>query len=215
MAGPNRPSVRARHEHTFVDRRGNPGPKRPPGETRRLVGELRAKGLSYSQIARELGIGKPNVAYHARRLGERANDRFARRYDWAKIQAAYDEGLTMRECSEKFGFHASSWKQAIDRGDIKVRPRAMDLELLLVSDRSQTSRMHLKRRLFDEGLKENRCEICGISEWLDRPLALQLHHVNGSRHDNRIENLQILCPNCHAQTDTWGGRNGHRRRKAA
>ena len=47
--------------------------------------------------------------------------------------------------------------------------------------------------------------------WLGRPLPLDLHHVNGDGWDNRLENLQILCPNCHAPTDTRGGRNQGRR----
>jgi 5-methylcytosine-specific restriction endonuclease McrA len=55
-------------------------------------------------------------------------------------------------------------------------------------------------------LKEARCERCGLTEWLGKPLPLQLHHVNGDGKDNRPENLQILCPNCHSQTDSWGGR---------
>lgn len=50
-------------------------------------------------------------------------------------------------------------------------------------------------------------ERCGISEWNGVPAPLQLDHVNGDRRDNRLENLRILCPNCHAQTDTWCGRN--------
>ncbi|MFL5906835.1 MAG: HNH endonuclease signature motif containing protein, partial [Solirubrobacterales bacterium] len=52
---------------------------------------------------------------------------------------------------------------------------------------------------------------CGISEWFGAPLAVALHHVNGNRMDNRIENLELLCANCHSQTDTYGGRNGHRK----
>ncbi|MGZ5312302.1 MAG: HNH endonuclease [Solirubrobacterales bacterium] len=43
------------------------------------------------------------------------------------------------------------------------------------------------------------------------PLSLHVHHRNGDGTDNRLENLQFLCPNCHSQTDTYGGRNGHRR----
>ena len=52
-----------------------------------------------------------------------------------------------------------------------------------------------------------RCEECGLSEWRGKALSLELHHVNGDGLDNRLENLVLLCPNCHSQTDTWGGRN--------
>jgi 5-methylcytosine-specific restriction endonuclease McrA len=71
----------------------------------------------------------------------------------------------------------------------------------------------LKARLLREGLKDGRCESCGIDEWMGKPLSKQLHHVNGDGTDNRLENLQLLCGNCHAQTDNWGGRGV--RRKAA
>lgn len=61
----------------------------------------------------------------------------------------------------------------------------------------------LKNRLFKEKLKEEKCEICGITEWNGKPISLELHHINGNPTDNRIENIQILCPNCHSQTDTY------------
>jgi hypothetical protein len=67
-------------------------------------------------------------------------------------------------------------------------------------------------RLIAAGRLENRCEECGISEWRGRPLSLDLHHRNGVKDDNRLENLTLLCPNCHRQTDTFAGRN---RRRAA
>lgn len=189
------------------------GPTRPPGETRRLVSELRDQGLSYSQIATEIGARKSTVAYHARRLALPANDSFARRYDWSEIQQAYNSGLTMSQCKERFGFNGSSWSQAVARGDIVPRPRAKALELLLVQGDSRNGRGNVKKRLIEAGVKEDRCEECGISHWRGRKLSIQIHHKNGDGTDNRLHNLVFLCPNCHSQTDTFSGRNRHRRRK--
>lgn len=66
----------------------------------------------------------------------------------------------------------------------------------------------LKLRLFREKILENRCVICGNNgEWNGKKLVLHLDHINGKHNDNRLENLRILCPNCHAQTETYCGKN--------
>lgn len=77
--------------------------------------------------------------------------------------------------------------------------------LLVVGNLYQTSK--LKARLIREGLKENRCEECGVVDWQDKPLTLELDHINGLRDDNRLLNLRLLCPNCHSQTENFRGRN--------
>lgn len=82
----------------------------------------------------------------------------------------------------------------------------MPLEEILVED-SNYNRSRLRERLIEEGVKEHKCEICGITEWLEQPIICELHHINGDSTDNRIENLQILCPNCHSQTDNFRSRN--------
>lgn len=65
----------------------------------------------------------------------------------------------------------------------------------------------LKWKLFSTGLKKYRCEKCGRTHWEGEQISLQLHHINGDNTDNRLENLQILCPNCHSQTDNYCGAN--------
>jgi helix-turn-helix protein/HNH endonuclease len=173
--------------------------------TRERVRELLDQGKGVKAIARTLGVSPATVCYHKRRLRYPIDDRCNRRYNWTEVQAYYDEGHTVRECAAKFGFSTKSWFDAANRGVVTPRPQAMPLEQLLID--GPRSRGNIKQRLLAEGLKESRCEECGLDEWREGPLSLELHHRNGERHDNRLENLALLCPNCHSQTDSWGGKN--------
>lgn len=77
-------------------------------------------------------------------------------------------------------------------------------------ENSDFNRTHLKDRLYEEGLKERRCEMpgCGQGEvWLGKKISLILDHINGVHNDNRIENLRIVCPNCNATLPTHAGKN--------
>lgn len=56
----------------------------------------------------------------------------------------------------------------------------------------------LKEKLIRDGLKKKQCELCGLAIWLDKEIPLELHHKDGNHYNNNLENLQILCPNCHA-----------------
>lgn len=181
-------------------------PQLPAGTRRRQVEVLLDEGLGIAEIANRLKISKPTVCYHCRKLGIPPRTQFARRYDWEAISQVYDSGVSQRECRKRFGFSNQAWHDAVARGDVTPRDHRIPLEELLVVGRP-TGRGHLKRRLITEGLKENRCERCGIDEWQGEPLDPQLHHRNGNGLDNRLPNLAFLCPNCHALTDTWGGRN--------
>jgi Homeodomain-like domain len=194
--------------------RDAPTQGRPRGETRAKVAALLAEGLRLSEVATRLGISRPTASYHARKLGIEPRTGPGKRYDWEEIRAAYESGLSMRECMQRFGFCADTWHAAVKRGAVIPRPAAMPIEQLLVVGRSATNRTHLKSRLIGAGLKQNRCEICGITEWQGRPLNMELHHVNGDGSDNRLENLQLLCGNCHSQTDNWGGRGSRRRARS-
>ena len=87
----------------------------------------------------------------------------------------------------------------------KMRPR-IPLDALLVEGSSRNG-TDLKKRLIKAGLLKNECSVCGINEWCGEALSLERDHINGVRSDNRLENLRLLCPNCHSQTPTYCRRN--------
>ena len=61
----------------------------------------------------------------------------------------------------------------------------------------------LRNRLIEEKILDYVCSTCGIDEYNGKQLSLELDHINGIRHDHRVDNLRLLCPNCHSQTKTY------------
>ena len=128
-----------------------------------------------------------------------------KRYDWSAIQAYYDAGGSFRKCQAHFGFSYVTWAKAVKAGRILTRPvKVWTAEEALANSKS---RITIKRHLLKAGIIVNRCDWCGLTEWRGRPLSIQIDHVNGIRDDHRLENLRMLCPNCHSQTDTFAARN--------
>ncbi|MGH2655836.1 MAG: HNH endonuclease signature motif containing protein [Actinomycetota bacterium] len=114
---------------------------------------------------------------------------------------------TMKLLLERLGVETShfvgqGWRKGTSSPVVAARPLE---DVLVVGRRVQSN--HLKERLIREGFKRRRCELCEREDWNGRPIPLELDHVNGRRDDNRLENLRIVCPNCHAQTGTYRGRN--------
>jgi len=99
-------------------------------------------------------------------------------------------------------FLGQSWS----KGKKLLGKNRLSLEEVMVENSTYTTQS-LKNRLFKEGIKSKFCEWCLLDTWRNQPISLELDHINGISNDNRLENLRILCPNCHAQTDTYRGRN--------
>jgi len=79
-------------------------------------------------------------------------------------------------------------------------------------ENSRYSQKSLKRRIIKDKLLPYQCRCGNKGEWLGAALSLQLEHINGVNNDNRLENLEFLCPNCHTQTETFAGRNNPSRK---
>ena len=100
-------------------------------------------------------------------------------------------------------FSGQTWNKGLK---LPFKPK-IDLNDILVKN-SYYQSYKLKKRLINEGLKQEKCEICGWStKTEDNRIPLELDHVNGDRNDNRLKNLRVLCPNCHSLQPTHRGRN--------
>jgi Zn finger protein HypA/HybF involved in hydrogenase expression len=130
---------------------------------------------------------KECLQYLGLRLGGGSYKQF---YEWCKRH-----GLTPPKIS-----HSDRLKNLVNR-------RVTPLENILVVG-SSYNRYQLKNRLIAAGLLDNKCSECGsLPEWNGKFLSLQLDHINGVFNDNRLENVRLLCPNCHSQTPTFAGKN--------
>jgi len=85
--------------------------------------------------------------------------------------------------------------------------KTIPLEEILEGKHPYYQTFKLNKRLLKNNILENKCSVCGISEWNGSPIGMHLDHINGISTDHRIDNLRMLCPNCHSQTDTYCGKN--------
>ena len=88
------------------------------------------------------------------------------------------------------------------------KPNGHELSLLEYLEKSIDIQSNkVRKKLLDEGYKEYKCECCGLTEWLGEPIPLELHHKDGNHFHNELDNFQLLCPNCHAKTSSYRGKN--------
>lgn len=85
--------------------------------------------------------------------------------------------------------------------------RSIPLEDILLGKHPQYQSNKLRKRLLEEEYFVYKCYSCNNSEWLGKPIPLELEHIDGNSSNHKFDNLTLLCPNCHAFTDTYRGKN--------
>ncbi len=125
---------------------------------------------------------------------------------------------SMAEAASKLNLHFNSFKKrALELdcyqpnqsgiGTRKNSPKIPIDDIVVRGSHPQYQSYKLKLRLLSENLKFNQCEECGIDDWNGKSLQMELHHIDGNRTNHLLDNLKMLCPNCHSQTDTFRAKN--------
>lgn len=190
--------------------------------------DLHKNGLSYREIANDLNVSKSLVSFYCNEKNRK------KRIDDAKKKAQLKDEYEKLVCdllrkSNSFNevcvllnkrptnTNYQFLKKIVDKYSVDIshfgtrknikRNNILTYDDIFCENSKVSCTSRVKNKIFELSLKEYKCECCGLTEWNGDKIPLELHHINGDRTDNRMENLQILCRNCHAQTDNFCGKN--------
>ena len=196
--------------------------------------ELHKMGLTYNEIADRLNIEKGAVTYI---LSSKGRKNMLKKQSKKEANKIFEENVlrVIPECNSindicvKLGLKGVNWyykkiHTIIDEYNVdtshfgKKRTDNSGNFQRLSNEEYYTTNcrrngVNLYMRLVQDGFKTHMCEKCGRDEWEGVKIPLQVHHKNGDHFDNRIENLELLCPNCHSLTDTFGKRKHNKEKK--
>lgn len=153
-----------------------------------IIEELAAKGYSSRKIAKEIGKSQSFVARRLKKQGIKT-DPWARE----KLYCLYCENELKKKTQKKYCSVDCQADYEFEASFVDGHPP------------STANRRPMKRWLIRQ--RGHQCEVCKNTEWMEQPIPLELHHIDGNHKNNHLDNLQLICPNCHALTDTYKARN--------
>ena len=147
--------------------------------TQNEIKELIPKCKSYMEILRKLDLDETS----------KADYRFV-------LREVKESGLSIDHFTP-------AWNKGMNAKNNPDKILSRSIDDYLKDDGPKISSSKLKDKLLNSGKKDYKCECCENTEWNNKPIPLQLHHIDGNHNNNKLDNLQLLCPNCHAQTDNY------------
>jgi hypothetical protein len=185
-------------------------------------------GLSRKEICEKYNVTKSFVAYRLRRdfqeILQRRKAKFATDIEFIELVKKYlPQSNSLNHLCNKLGLkgvegYYTKIKKIIEDYHLDTSHfgqtkhncfgfcNSMTDEEYFASNAKRDGR-NLLKRLLNHSYKEYKCECCGLNEWRGEKIPIEVHHINGNHFDNRIENLQLLCRNCHALTENYGSKN--------
>jgi transposase-like protein len=152
-------------------------------EQKRLE-ELIEEHYSIRNVAKAVGVSATTIRYWLRHWNLKSKGRGPKR-------ACRNCGAFVRRAPNVYCSSACQWR--------------FNRRIKVEKDPDEADARLLKRYLFD--CRECKCEVCGIMQWMGKPAPLELDHKDGNSANNQLNNLRLICPNCHAQSDTYKGKN--------
>ena len=145
-------------------------------------------------------------------------------YTKEELQKFCDESESLRDLAEKIGYNKNGgssiklMKEIVEKFQLNIshfngggRSKKLGKYRTPTEDyikgKIKVTTHKLRLRLIAEGYFEEKCNVCGNTEWLGEKIPLELHHKDGDKDNNSLENLEIICPNCHVFTDTYKTKN--------
>ena len=189
-------------------------------DKRSKIHQLREEGNTIPQICKILNISKGSVGYYLIDYnGKFKNKRGKGNYDLLlekngeKIISLYRENNSI--CSIASKYNVSDFfikKYLIEKNEYEEKNRKLNIKDLIEGKIIYNNpyygsiNYNIKKYLLEEKIFEYKCNKCKINKWNDKDITLDLDHIDGNRNNNLLNNLRLLCPNCHSQTSTFKGK---------